>query len=201
MSAVATPDITSGRERHTPGYPIAWWGMVALIATEAMIFAALLSAYFFVRSGSSEWPQGGIAPPDLGRIGIFTVVLVGSSLPVFWAEAGIKRGHVGQLRVGLLISFLMGAAFLVNQLIDFSELDFRAGDNAYGSLFITITGLHGLHVVAGLVICLIVQLKARLGYFDAEHHVTVSVFSLYWHFVDAVWIAVFTSLYLSVHVR
>ena len=88
-------DAPSTCRRHVPGRTprrratrIAWWGMVMLIATEAMIFAALLSAYFFVRASSSEWPQDGIEPPDLGRIGIFTVVLLGSSLPVFWGEAG-----------------------------------------------------------------------------------------------------------------
>ena len=95
----------------------------------------------------------------------------------------------------------MGAAFLVNQVIEFRELDFGADDNAYASLFIMITGLHGLHVLAGLLISVVVQLKAALGRFDAEHHVTRVVFALYWHFVDVVWIFVFSSLYLSVHVR
>jgi heme/copper-type cytochrome/quinol oxidase subunit 3 len=199
MRVLATPGRVADPDDH--GYPVAWWGMVTLIATEAMIFAALLSAYFFVRAGSKTWPQGDIEPPDLFRISIFTVVLLASSLPVFWAEHGVRHGRIGRLRIGLFISWLMGLAFIANQVVEFAQLEFSARENAYASLFIVITGLHGLHVIAGLVISGVVQLKARLGSFDAEHHVTVSVFALYWHFVDVVWIAVFTSLYLTSHLR
>jgi heme/copper-type cytochrome/quinol oxidase subunit 3 len=198
MRVLPTPGRVATPDGH--GYPLAWWGMVTLIATEAMIFAALLSSYFFVRAGSPEWPQGGIAPPELGRISIFTVILLASSLPIFWAESAASRGRIGQLRLALAISWVMGAAFLVNQVFEFGGLEFSAKANAYASLFIVITGLHGLHVLGGLLISAVVQLKARLGSFDAEHHVTVSVFALYWHFVDVVWIAVFSSLYLSAHV-
>jgi heme/copper-type cytochrome/quinol oxidase subunit 3 len=183
------------------GYEVGWWGMVTLIATEATVFTALLSAYFFIRATSPSWPQGGIRPPDLTRISLFTVVLLGSSIPLLWGEAAIRRGQVGKLRVALLVSFLMGAAFLVNQAFEFRGLEFRASDNAYASLFIVITGLHGLHVLAGLLISAVVQLKARLGWFDASHHLSVSIFALYWHFVDGVWIFVFSSLYLAAHLR
>ncbi len=154
-----------------------WWGMVLLIITEAMIFAALLSSYFFVRANSAEWPQGGIEPPELGRITVFTVILLASSIPLFWGEAAIRRGQVGRLRVALAISWLLGAAFVVNQVFEFRQLEFSARDNAYASLFIVITGLHGLHLVVGLAMSVVVQLKAALGWFDAERHQTVAMFS------------------------
>jgi heme/copper-type cytochrome/quinol oxidase subunit 3 len=197
MSAPALADSSAEAGTQTT----ASWGIVLVIVTEAMIFAALLSAYFFVRSASPDWPQGGIAPPDLARISVFTVLLLGSSVPLFFGEAAIRRGHVGRLRIALLVSFAMGLAFLLNQAFEFASLDFGATDNAYASLFIVITGLHGLHLLVGLAISAVVQVKARLGAFDADRHRTVSVFSMYWHFVDVVWIFVFTSLYLSVHVR
>ncbi|MCU1501483.1 MAG: cytochrome c oxidase, subunit [Ilumatobacteraceae bacterium] len=177
------------------------WGMVMLITTEAMIFAALLSAYFFVRANSPEWPEGGIAPPKLWPIALFTVVLLASSLPLLWGEAAIRRNRVGQLRVALAVSWLLGAAFVVNQVIEFHTLEFSAKDNAYASLFVVITGLHGLHLVAGLLMSLVVQIKASIGWFDAGRHQTVTLFSMYWHFVDAVWIFVFASLYLTAHIR
>ena len=75
-----------------------------MIATEATIFLGLISAYFFVRASSKEWPQGGIHPPELGRISVFTVILLASSLPIFWGEAAIKRSRKRQLQVALLIS-------------------------------------------------------------------------------------------------
>lgn len=198
MSVITTPGTTRTEQRtHPPGF----WGMVILIVTEATVFGALLSAYFFVRATSDAWPQGGILPPELSRISVFTAVLLASSLPLVWGERAIRRGRVGQLRVALLVSFVMGLAFVVNQAFEFGGLEFSASDNAYASLFIVITGLHGLHLLVGLVMSIVVQIKAWLGWFDTQRHLTVTVFGLYWHFVDVVWIAVFSSLYLSAHVR
>jgi len=174
--------------------------MVMLITTEALVFFALLSSYFFVRAGAPHWPLGGIEQPPLDRISFCTAVLLGSTIPVVWAERGIRKGDVRQLQVGLLAGFLMGLAFVAHQfLLEWPELHLGRRDNAYGSLFYTITGLHGLHVIAGLLMSLVVQAKAWTGRFDAEHHTTVEVFSLYWHFVDAVWVFVFSSLFLSVY--
>ncbi len=185
--------------RH--GKPTGWWGMIVLIITEAMIFAILLASYFFIRAASKEWPPAGLEPPELGPISLFTVVLLGSSLPIFWAEAGLKKNDLRRLKAGLLLSFLMGAIFLVNQVFEYRELKFNIHDNAYASLFYTITGLHGVHVFVGLLINVVVQLKTWLGRIDHERHLTMTVFGMYWHFVDAVWIFVFSSLYLSAHVR
>ncbi len=193
-AVVPAPPRSKGRE-------IGWWGMMVVIVTEAMIFAGLLASYFFLQAASKQWPPPGIEAPELERISIFTVVLLGSSVPIFWAEAAIKKGRRNAMRVGLLISFLMGAVFLANQGLEYQKLPFAWGDNSYTSVFYTITGLHGLHVLIGLLINLIVQLKAAKGRISAEHHLTVSVFGMYWHFVDVVWIFVFSSLYVSPHLK
>jgi heme/copper-type cytochrome/quinol oxidase subunit 3 len=179
----------------------AWWGMMSLIATEAMIFAGLLGSYFFTQAASKDWPQGGIAAPELGRISVFTVVLLSSSLPIIWAEAGIRKGRVSRVRIGLALSFVLGAAFLINQGLEYHDLTFGPRDNAYASLFWGITGLHGLHVLIGLLMNLLVQAKASLGRITEERHVTLTVFGMYWHFVDVVWIFVFSSLYISPHIK
>ena len=194
-TTVAVP--ASPHRRRT--YETGWWGMVVLIMTEAMIFAGLLGSYFFVRAGSPEWPLGHIEPPELARISLFTVVLLGSSVPIFWAEAGIRKGDQRRLRLGLLASFLLGATFMVNLFFEYEELHFGVRDNAYASLYYAITGLHGLHVFIGLLMNLIVQIKAWQGKFSASRHLTVEIFGLYWHFVDVVWIFVFSSLYVSVN--
>src|SRR5207245_10157068 len=183
MTAVAVaPDATA--PAAVKGYETAWWGMVVLIATEATIFIGLLSAYFFTRATSPDWPQGGIEAPELPRILVFTVVLLASSLPLFWGEAAIRRGRVGRLRVALFLSFVLGLAFLANQALEYRDLKFDVHVNAYASLFYVITGLHGLHVLVGLLMSMVVQAKAALGKLSADRHLTVSVFSLYWHFVD-----------------
>jgi cytochrome c oxidase subunit III len=200
MTVLETPGLTAAAVGQR-GYHVGWWGMVVLIATEATVFLGLLASYFFLRAGSAEWPQGGIKPPDLFQISIFTVVLLGSTIPVLIAESAIEQGHLRRTGIALLVAWLMGAAFLAHQVMEFAQLDFRISDNAYASIFIVTTGLHGLHVLVGLLISLVVQLKVWLRRVSPDHHLTVSVFALYWHFVDVVWVFVFTSLYLTAHLR
>lgn len=178
-------------------YSTAWWGMVTLIATESMIFAILLGSYFFLRASSPHWPPGNIPAPELRLSLPFSFVLWGSSLPIFYAEAAIRRNDQRGLRLGLLVSFVMGLAFVGFTAKDFRDLHFGWRDNAYTSMFYTIVGLHALHVVVGLSINVIVQIKAWQGKFSGLRHTTVEVFSLYWHFVDVVWVFVFLSLFVS----
>ena len=183
------------------GRPTAWWGIVCVIMTEGTIFAGLIASYFFLRASSTEWPQGHLELPKLGLSIVFSLVLWGSSIPMMVAERGIKRGKQGALRIGLLLSFLMGAAFLVYTASDFNGLHFGWRTNAYGSIFYTTVGLHALHVLIGLAMSGVVQIKAWQGKFSAQRHTTVQVYALYWHFVDAVWVFVFASFILSPHIK
>src|SRR5689334_20263062 len=178
---------------HAPG----WWAMVLMVATEATLFACLLSSYFYLRSSAPSWPLGDIERPELKLPIIMTVVLLTSSAPMVWAEAGIRAGKQGQLRLGLLLSFLLGAAFLGMQVYEYAHKLFSLQTNAYGSLFYTITGFHGLHVIVGLLMNLFIQLRAWLGHFTPRRRLAVANVALYWHFVDAVWIFVFFSIYVS----
>ncbi|HEX3424818.1 MAG TPA: heme-copper oxidase subunit III [Acidimicrobiales bacterium] len=200
MSAVtvpAAPDPSLVTPTPKRTYSTPWWGMMTLISTESMVFVILLGSYFFLRASAPHWPLGGIKPPELHLSLPFSFVLWGSSLPVFYAEAAIRRGSQAGLRSGLMLSGIMGVAFLAYTLYDFNSLTFGWRTNAYGSIFYLIVGLHALHVFIGLCMNGIVQIKAWQGKFTATRHTTVEVFSLYWHFVDAVWIFVFASLFLS----
>lgn len=180
-------------------YPTAWWGMALLIATESMIFAILLSANFFVMAQSKHWPPLGIEEPELRYTTIFSVILWASSVPIIFGEKALEKGRVGPFRVAAAVSFVMGLAFVLYSFHDFDELKFGWRDNTYASLHYTIVGLHLAHVCAGLLMSLVVQTKAALGRFDRGRHVTAIVFSLYWHFVDAVWLFVFPSMILAPH--
>ena len=200
MTTVSAPAPLT-RPTTKRAYSTAWWGMASLIATESMVFVVLLGAYFFLRATSKQWPIGGIPAPELRLSVPFSFVLWGSSIPIFIAEAAIRRGSQRGLRAGLAVSGLMGLAFLGYTGKDFLDLHFGWRTNAYGSIYYTIVGLHALHVIIGLGMNAIVQIKAWQGKFSAERHMSVEVFSLYWHFVDAVWIFVFSSLFLSEAIR
>ena len=182
-------------------YSTAWWGMVVLIMTEAMIFLGLLGSYFFLRAASKQWPPGGVELPELRLSWVFSFVLWGSSVPLVWAERGLRRGRLTRLGPAAMASFVMGLAFLGYTAKDFADLHFGWRDNAYGSIFYTTVGLHALHVGVGLLMNLVVQLKIRLGKITESRHQTFQIFSLYWHFVDAVWLFVFASLFVSPHIR
>ena len=175
-----------------------WWGVMMVIFTEAMLFGALLASYFYLRFHAPDWPLGGIDPPELLIASINTALLLSSSVAMWWAERSIGRGKVGGLRLGLALSFILGAVFLGLQMFEYSRTPFTPQVNAYTSLFFTITGLHGAHVLAGLIIMAVVQVRAWLGHFSERRYLGVQATALYWHFVDVVWLFVFTSLYLSV---
>jgi heme/copper-type cytochrome/quinol oxidase subunit 3 len=185
------------------GRALGFWGMVMLIFTEATLFGILLYSYFFLRfQMGPEWPPGGIEKPDLFLVSIMTPILLLSSGPMHWAHTGIRKGKLWRLRLGLLLTFVMGATFLGFQAVEYREIlvsEFSPRTNVYGSLFFTITGFHGIHVAVGLLMNLWLQWYARRGRFSADRHVAVENVALYWHFVDAVWIFILFSLYLSPH--
>lgn len=174
-----------------------WWGMVLFLVSEAALFAYLLMSYFYVRTLAEVWPPEGIRRPDLVVASINTVVLLSSSVPMWWAERGIRNGQAAILKVGLLLSFLLGSAFLYTQLVEYELHPFSPREHVYTSLVYTITGFHGAHVAIGLLMNAYVQVRAYLGHFDRLRCVAVQNTALYWHFVDGVWVVIFTSLYLT----
>lgn len=201
---VAYSQVIEKLPEHSSGTTaFGWWGMASLIATEAMLFAALIASYFYLRFQSGPvWPPDGIALPKLELPLIMSAILWSSSIPVHIADRGIRKGNQSALRYGLLAGFLLGATFLTLQVVvEYPEKlhEFTPTTNAYGSLFFTLTGMHGIHVGVGLLLSLWTQIRAWTGAFDQNRHLTVQNFALYWHFVDVVWLFVLSSIYLSPH--
>lgn len=174
----------------------AWWGMVLLITTEAALFAYLLFSYFYVASQArSPWLPGG--PPTLHLALPNTLILLASSVTMWWAEAGIRSGERIRLGRGLLLTLILGAVFISIQIVEYVNLPFSPTTDAHGSLFYVITGFHSAHVAVGLLMIAVVLMRAWLGHFKLGRHLPVTLTAWYWHFVDVVWLAVFTTLYLS----
>jgi heme/copper-type cytochrome/quinol oxidase subunit 3 len=180
---------------------LSWWGMALLIATEATLFALLIAAYWYLRFRHGPvWPPDGIEKPNLELPLIMSVILWSSTIPTVVAERGIRKGSQLRLRAGLLVAFVLGLAFFVLQ----SALEYPEkihmhppSSGVYGTLFFSLTGLHGLHVLVGLLVSLWVQARAWQGAFDEHRHVSVQNFAMYWHFVDTVWVFVLSTVYLS----
>jgi cytochrome c oxidase subunit 3 len=113
-----------------------------------------------------------------------------------WALQSIKRGNHAGLKAGLLLTFLMGLVFLVTQAREYSRVGFNTTDGAFATIFFCLTGLHGAHVFVGLSLLLFTTIRAFRGHYSPEHHHGVEIPGIYWHFVDVMWIVVYTTVYL-----
>ena len=171
-------------------------GMFLFIASEVMLFGAFFTAYFFIRVVNSyPWPPHGFHLPVFVA-GVNTAILVTSSFTMHWSLQSIKRGNRAGLQAGLLLTFLMGLVFLLTQAREYSRVGFAPHDGAFGTIFYCLTGLHGAHVFVGLSILLFMTIRAFRGHFSPEHHHGVEIGGIYWHFVDVMWIVVYSTVYL-----
>jgi cytochrome c oxidase subunit III len=183
------------------GINTALLGMLLFIGSELMFFAGLFAAYFNARAAAPQWPPEGIDfinPIPLPVI--VTIILVASSFTMQWAVWRIRAGdRTGMIR-GLAVTLVLGVIFLFLQAYDYfdlvSEYGFGINSGIYGTLFYTLTGFHGAHVFGGVVGISIILLRGVAGQFSARHHIAVEAVSAYWHFVDVVWIALFSTIYL-----
>ena len=157
---------------------------------------AFFTAYFFVRVVNGiEWPTPPFHLPVF-IAGVNTAILVTSSFTMHWSLQSIKRGNRAGLQAGLLLTFLMGLVFLLTQAREYSRVGFAPHDGAFGTIFYSLTGLHGAHVFVGLSILLFMTIRAFRGHFTPEHHHGVEIGGIYWHFVDVMWIVVYSTIYL-----
>jgi cytochrome c oxidase subunit 3 len=171
-------------------------GMLLFIISEVMVFGAFFTAYFFIRVvGGAPWPAHGTELPKL-IAGINTCVLVSSSFTMHWALESVKSDNRFGLRAGMFTTFLLGATFLFVQVNEYVHVGFAPQDHAQGTIFYGLTGLHGAHVFVGLTLLLMVNIRVWRGHFSSAAHHGVEVPGIYWHFVDVMWLVVYTTVYL-----
>ncbi|MCC6558452.1 MAG: heme-copper oxidase subunit III [Polyangiaceae bacterium] len=174
-------------------------GMIIALAAWAMMFGALFFAYVGLRSRAPMWPPMGTPRLPIGLPALNTVVLLGSSVAFSRGVNALRQGRRGALASWVLVTAALGVTFLVLQLVVWRDL-WAAGllpsSGTYGSVFYGLTALHAVHVAAGLIALLVVAARALRGVYTEHNVVRVRVCGLFWHFVDAVWVLMFFSLYL-----
>ena len=196
---VRPPEDDEAGITHATGMPTALDGMLLFIASEVMFFAGLFATYFNARAGvgAGNWhPPEGSHELDLALAAVLTAILVSSSFTMQFGVWAIRRGDTGKLKMWTFLTLALGILFLSGQLYDYSQLGFGIGDGVFGTVFYTLTGFHGAHVFGGAVGLTILLARATRGQFSARNHVAVEAVSMYWHFVDVVWIGVFSVIYL-----
>jgi cytochrome c oxidase subunit 3 len=176
-----------------------WFGVWSLVLTESAIFVYLLFSYFYLAAQSpGPWPLGG--PPSLLLAAPNTLILLLSSASLIWAErSGARRALRARLLGGIGLAIILGAIFVAVQLLEWHGKPFTVRTGTYGSAYFVVTGFHLAHVLIGLLMLIVLFVWAAQGKFSRERHAPLTIAAIYWHFVDAVWLVVFTSLYLAPH--
>ncbi|TCF97724.1 cytochrome c oxidase subunit I [Paraburkholderia strydomiana] len=173
-----------------------WWGVLALVLTEASLFGYLLFCYFYSQSQTTlAWPPEGMPKVGIGALSTGTLLL--SSVFTWLSERTLRKNRRWKSFAWMLIAILLGCVFMGIQLKEWHDHPYGISAHLYGSLYFTITGFHMLHVLVGIVILSLLAVWIALGYFDEKRNAPMRIGGLYWHFVDVVWIFIFTSLYVT----
>ena len=198
MSTAALTAHDSPSDHHA-SQRTAVFGMTIFLASEAMLFAGLIAGYVVLRLSSPAWPPS----PDLPKLpvvltGINTVFLIASSFTYHAAEVAVKKGKKGT--AWLFLTVLLGSLFLCIQAYEWYHMHheglwFNTG-GAYGSSFFVLTGFHGLHVLVGVLMIAWALIRQLGGAYTAQSHTYLILAGMYWHFVDVVWLFLYSVLYL-----
>jgi len=175
-----------------------WWAMIFVVFTEAALFAYLLFSYYYLAvqpHAQHTFPEGGL--PDLKLAIPNTIILLLSSGAVAWAQLNIEKNDKRHLVWGLGIAALLGMIFLAVQYFEWAAKPFALASSPYSSLYFTVTGFHMAHVVVGVIMLWALFAWSAMGYFNRVRYAHIHIGALYWHFIDAVWIAVFFTFYIT----
>ena len=188
-------EVATGRGRASSPPPLLF-GTILFLASELLFFGGLFAAYFTLRAQTPEWPPAGIEL-DAGLSAFATLVLIVSSFTLQFAIRGAANGKPRKLRWLTVLTIALGALFVGLQIWDWAHLNFEISSNAYGTMYYAMTGFHMLHVIAGILLMLVILGRLAQGaYRTGEHLEGPEAITMYWHFVDVVWIALFATIFL-----
>ncbi|MGH9562451.1 MAG: cytochrome c oxidase subunit 3 [Terracidiphilus sp.] len=170
--------------------------MWAVIATEGMLFACMFAAYYYLGSNKDRWSIE--VPPKLYLALILAAILISSSFVLHWGEKQVKAARFGAARAAVWITIFVGLIFLGVQGYEYYDhwKELAPYSNSYGSTFYAITSLHAAHVIAGLGLLAFLGVVPRYGETQRTPHRPYTPISMYWHFVDIVWLFIVTLLYI-----
>ncbi len=178
-----------------------WWGIWLFLATEVVLFGALFATYFAAKAEAvGAWPPGDVHLPVMATA-INTAILVTSGFVMHLGEMQLKKNNRKGFILGFLGAIILGAVFLVIQMMEYITLVSEGVTLSHGifaSTFYILTGTHGVHVFGGLIFLAIIFVRGLRGQFGPERHTAVTAAAIYWHFVDIVWILLFAIIYLQV---
>ena len=172
-------------------------GVLALILTESAFFSIFVAAYVFYigKSLTGPYPKDCLSMPIIN-----TICLLSSSITIVLAVRALEAGSIRSFGIWWLVTLGLGLEFMAGTAAEWHRLIYREGltigTNLFGTTYYSLVGLHALHVTVGLILILLVMVLTMLGYMNRNHLERIDCFSWYWHFVDAVWVVVFITVYV-----
>lgn len=190
------PFLPSGGGHHHREYEKGMFGFTTFLISESMVFMSFFVAYLVLRLQTPNW-----LPPDVGKLdiirpGINTIVLLSSSFVIYFAERSLKRHHINRFRCLWLTTSAMGIFFLIGQAKEWNSLSFGLTPTLFGTTFYLLTGFHGLHVFSGISLQLLMFFRSFIPGNYKKGYFGVSATTLFWHFVDVIWLILFSLIYL-----
>ncbi|WP_448527432.1 cytochrome c oxidase subunit 3 [Parathermosynechococcus lividus] len=171
-------------------------GLLVFLISESLMFGGLFAAYLLLRGLNEQWPPEG-TEVELLVPTINTIILISSSFVIHYGDVAIKKDDVQGMRKWYWITAAMGLVFLAGQVYEYLNLGYGLRTNIFSNCFYIMTGFHGLHVLIGVLLILGVLWRSRRpGHYSAHQHTGVAMAEIYWHFVDVIWIILFTLLYI-----
>jgi cytochrome c oxidase subunit 3 len=198
MSSVSTTVAVHGHRpaRRNTRFGNGFLGVIFFLCSEVALFGSLIFAYLYLRRSLGTWPPDHLPKLEVALPAVNTVVLITSGFFCHYAYTAIKHGRQVRFMVLLLLTIIFGAAFLGGQAYEYKHLHTAINHDIFGATFFTLTGLHGAHVSLGVLALIAVFLLGLRGRWTRDHNFAVHGVTLYWHFVDAVWVLLFAIFYL-----
>jgi len=213
-SEARLPENATGLESQPSRFTAGMWAVVLFVSSETMFFSALFTTYFYLHARIPAWEPifqkctevecekptwqslTNIAGLEIPLVLINTIVLVSSSVTMQLAVNAIRKDRRRAATTWLAITVAAGIWFITGQGYEYLHLGFQPGNGVFAATFFTLTGFHGAHVTGGIVANALTLFRTTRGHFSSRRHLLFEGASIYWHFVDIVWIGLFTTIYI-----
>ena len=189
-------DKTAAIIYHTRRRGTAKIALLAVLASETIFFGTLLSAYFFLRATLPTWPLGSITFSRLLVPAANTGLLLVSALTMYLGLRALRQDRAASLKGWLILTLVIGLVFVAGQVLEFNRSGMKITDQAFGGVFFTLMGFHAVHVIAGVIMLVLLLWRTILGDFNARRHTAIQIGAWFWYFIVAVWVVLFSALYL-----
>jgi cytochrome c oxidase subunit 3 len=176
-------------------------GFLLFLVSDVVLFSSFIFAYLYLRNTGQSWPPPGITRLDVNFAAMNSVILFGSGATMHYALENWKHGNFTKYALLMISTIVLGAMFLAGQAYEYTTLYFRehvswSGSGIFGASFFTLTGMHGLHVLVGVLFLTTLLLQSVHGVYTKHRFFGLTAGTLYWHFVDVIWVVLFSIFYL-----